>query len=51
MKKQSNSSPSKAHNSTIKDLNNSEEEEISNSKFKLMKKMINAMKKERYISS
>jgi hypothetical protein len=46
MKQQGNISPSKA-NSTTKDLNNSEEEEISNTEFqKIIAKMINELKEE-----
>jgi hypothetical protein len=46
MKQQSNSSPSKV-NSTTKDLNNREEEKISNIQFqKLIVRMINELKEE-----
>jgi hypothetical protein len=46
IKQQSNISPSKA-NSTSKDLNNSEEEEISNTEFqKIIVRMINEFKEE-----
>jgi hypothetical protein len=40
MKKQGNMSPSKANNSTTKDLNDSEENEISNNELKKIKTII-----------
>jgi hypothetical protein len=48
-KKRGNMSPPKVNNSTIKELNNSEEDEIANNEFKrTMIRMINEIKKDMY---
>jgi hypothetical protein len=47
MKKQGNTSPPKVNNSTIKDLNDGEVDEISNNKLKITRiRMINKIKEE-----
>jgi hypothetical protein len=48
MKQESNSSPLKANNSTIKVLNSSEDEDIQTNFLKAMTKIINEFKDEMY---